>query len=436
MTFVLGLVADPPVDKYVYKPSPRANAIIEGNKVLEKYNCQGCHILKMEQWSLSFPKEYFGEQVSEEDRAKIYPFLLQHVTPDKAAATSKTDRRGLQNATLSVMPRIEAADGRPSATDPDGEPLTDEDRFDPTKISVYFDLFEPAVIGGQSFLAGIKPMNAPMSMIGSRSPAHGGFLTRYLIPVVTKIDATASGTAKGGEAMGWLPPPLIGEGNKVQSQWLHEFLLEPYPIRPAVFLRMPKFNMTHDEATKLAAYFAAVDNAEYPYAFSQRRQLAHLESADARYRQEGEGETSRLDGALNIVTSNDYCVECHIVGNFVPGMGAPTQPSPRALAPDLTRVYNRLRPDYLREWIANPKTKLPYTAMPVNIPYDAGAEHLGGVKQELFHGTSIEQLDGLVDLLMNFDQYSKGQTDIAKRVPPPPPAAPAAGEGEGGEKKE
>jgi hypothetical protein len=213
----------------------------------------------------------------------------------------------------------------------------------------------------------------------------------------------------------------------VQSEWLHEFLLEPYPIRPAVFLRMPKFNMSRDEATKLSAYFAAVDNADYPYVFADRRQSSYLAHAESNYQSRlarNNEESTRFDDAMKIVTSNNYCVKCHIVGNYVPGMGTPTKPSPRAMAPDLTRVYRRFRPDYLREWIANPKTKLPYTAMPVNIPYDANAEYKGGVAQELYHGDSVEQLDALVDLLMNFDQYSKGKTDVAKDVKPPeqPPA--------------
>ena len=54
--------------------------------------------------------------------------------------------------------------------------------------------------------------------------------------------------------------PLIGEGAKVQTDWLHDFLLNPYPIRPAVFLRMPKFNMSSAEATALVDYFAAHKN--------------------------------------------------------------------------------------------------------------------------------------------------------------------------------
>ncbi len=38
MTFVLGLVADPPRDKYVYQPDDHQRALIEGRQVLEKYN--------------------------------------------------------------------------------------------------------------------------------------------------------------------------------------------------------------------------------------------------------------------------------------------------------------------------------------------------------------------------------------------------------------
>ncbi len=39
-----------------------------------------------------------------------------------------------------------------------------------------------------------------------------------------------------------LPPPLLREGNKVQTPWLTAFLKDPYAIRPAVQLRMPRFH--------------------------------------------------------------------------------------------------------------------------------------------------------------------------------------------------
>src|SRR5206468_12710911 len=79
-----------------------------------------------------------------------------------------------------------------------------------------------------------------------------------------------------------LPPPLVREGNKVQTPWLTSFLKDPYPIRPAVNLRMPRFHFawTQEETRDLANYFAARDGAEFPYQdISEREQdyLARLE---------------------------------------------------------------------------------------------------------------------------------------------------------------
>src|SRR4029077_20910890 len=71
----------------------------------------------------------------------------------------------------------------------------------------------------------------------------------------------------------------------------------------------------------------------------------------------------RLDDAMKVVVNGNFCVKCHIVADFTPAG------SNRAKAPNLADVYRRVRPEYARNWIANPKMILPYTAMPVNIPY-------------------------------------------------------------------
>ena len=89
-----------------------------------------------------------------------------------------------------------------------------------------------------------------------------------------------------------------------------------------------------------------------------------------------------------------------------------------AMAPDLSVIHQRLRPDYLKRWLANPKQILPYTPMPVNIKYTADAPNLGGVSQSLYHGTSLEQLQGLVDLLMNYPRYAKRRAPVAELVQP------------------
>ncbi|MCL6508659.1 MAG: hypothetical protein K6T59_16735 [Bryobacteraceae bacterium] len=92
-------------------------------------------------------------------------------------------------------------------------------------------------------------------------------------------------------------------------------------------------------------------------------------------------------------------------------------------------MYRRLRPEYVRDWIANPKMILPYTSMPVNIPF----EDPPPVLAQLYHGTNVEQVEALTDLLMNFDEYARASTRIADRVQPTTPEAPAStGAGSGG----
>jgi hypothetical protein len=102
-----------------------------------------------------------------------------------------------------------------------------------------------------------------------------------------------------------------------------------------------------------------------------------------------------LQGALKIVTNTNYCVKCHLVGDYAP------PGSVKALAPQLARVHERLRPGYVHDWIANPKRFLPYTGMPVNIPFDKP------VSQDLYKGTSEQQVNALTDLLMHFDTFAK-----------------------------
>ncbi len=103
-------------------------------------------------------------------------------------------------------------------------------------------------------------------------------------------------------------------------------------------------------------------------------------------------------------------MKCHLVGDFTP------QGSVRALAPQLDRVNERLRPDYVHRWVGNPKRILPYTGMPVNIPFDKP------IAQSLFTGTSEEQLDGVVDLLMNWDRFTKERFTVKSLIKPAGPA--------------
>ncbi len=106
-------------------------------------------------------------------------------------------------------------------------------------------------------------------------------------------------------------------------------------------------------------------------------------------------------------------MKCHLVGEFNP------PGSERAKGPQLEQVHDRLRPDYVHRWVGNPKRILPYTGMPVNIPYDKG------VAQSLFPGDSSQQLDGVVDLLMNWDRFTMERFSIKPWIKPAAGAAAA-----------
>jgi cytochrome c2 len=430
MTFVLGLVAEPPPAKYVYKPSPRREAELAGQRVIDKYNCAGCHAMKMQEWAVTYQPGKMQAASTEGE----YDYLVPHFTPQQIAESKKTDRRGLGHATIH------------------GLPLPKEDEEEPT---VYFKLWSNELIDGQTWLSGgadveiDERLNPPGKSV--RRPQQGGVFANYAHPVVLAAEKKANPSVKATDVWGFVPPPLVGQGRKTQPQWFHDFLLEPFPIRPSVVLRMPKFHLTSNEARLIVNHFAARDNAEYPYEYDPRSDQAYLATRDSAYRENKTaaqkaapapgaappaggapagaapgapgaaplpsvppGKGGRLEDALALVTDNQFCVKCHRIGDYTPPGALSAQ------APNLANIHNRLRPEYLRNWIANPVRILPYTGMPVNFPKTQS------VGQHKFKGTSAEQVEAIVDLLMNYDDYMKSQKSLASMVQvAPAPGAPA-----------
>ncbi len=409
MTFVLGLVAEPPAPQFVHTPSPREQARLDGLVVAEQYNCGGCHALEMDRWDVRYKPGSLGETAEMAD----YPFLAGHFTPQQVEKSLQLDRQGLRSATLVGMPILDPETGRSQYVDEDGVPVEadDEEAVLHRPIMPWRDLLidgEPRLVGGQNLIVPEEAIQA-----GRHYPARGGDLAKLLFPVVIADEMEINPNVKPDDAWGWLPPPLVGEGKKVQSPWLHRFLLNPHTIRPSAVLRMPRFNFQSSEAAKLVDYFAAVDGADYPYGYDPRLDESTLAEKERSY-------PGHLVGAMRIVTNNNYCVKCHLVGSYSP------PGNPKALAPQLERVHERLRPDYVHDWIANPKRFLPYTGMPVNIPFDAP------VSQELYRGSSEQQVDALTDLLMHFDAFAKRslplEAYLGPLAAPQQPTAPAGGQ--------
>jgi hypothetical protein len=105
----------------------------------------------------------------------------------------------------------------------------------------------------------------PREAIAGMTEGHGGVFAESLAKYLQGRDPQVYGGAQNTKySYAAAPPALIREGEKVQPDWLYQFLLNPMQIRPLAVLRMPKFNMSDDEAMALVNYFTAVDRRTNP----------------------------------------------------------------------------------------------------------------------------------------------------------------------------
>jgi cytochrome c2 len=139
------------------------------------------------------------------------------------------------------------------------------------------------------------------------------------------------------------PPNLNTEGFKTQPLWLHPFLKDPgsVTLRPWLTTRMPTFHFTEQQAATIERYFSALDKVDYPFINT-----------------EVETDSERLKVGAELFTKLQ-CASCHPTGNTLPPGKAPED-----LAPNLQLAHERLRPDWVLQWLADPQKIFPGTRMP------------------------------------------------------------------------
>ncbi|WP_437223198.1 c-type cytochrome [Planctomicrobium sp. SH661] len=394
-TFVLGLVADPPSPQYMYMPDGAAGAKIEGERLIEKYNCAGCHMLEIPVWEFGIEPDDLVAPPLAEGEQRLFDLFKKMKPPEN----------GLTGHKLASGEPIMRATGYPQQfPDPEDDP---EDQL------YSFVLWDAVNIGDDKTLMPGQPIPVVASQIQSQGHGRGGDLAKWLIP---RLPGKERGVKDINEAWQAAPPPLYKEGDKVQTPWLYQFLKNPEQLRFTTVLRMPKFNMSDEEAQALANYFAAVDGAAYPYQLIPERQPEYQREAQAEYLKEfPHSEPKNYLDASWLVLNGPLCRKCHSVGGNIV---TETDPSQVKRGPNLQRVERRLRPDYAKIWIHNPKWILPYTSMPQNFP-PGGKSAMA----ELFDGENSRQEAATVDALFNY-------THLIETVGPTtynPPETPAEG---------
>jgi mono/diheme cytochrome c family protein len=152
-------------------------------------------------------------------------------------------------------------------------------------------------------------------------------------------------------------PSLLGEGAHVQPQWLMAFLRDPEanavraPLHPEwvwgelvppqkMAVRMPSYDLSNDDATAIVRALAIEDGGDFPYADVRVPTLSSNEILSALVHVNGDADNG---GA---------CFTCHYLG-ALPVDRAKTNLD--LLAPDLGKVWRRLRPWFVADLLAKPK---------------------------------------------------------------------------------
>jgi cbb3-type cytochrome oxidase cytochrome c subunit len=448
MTFVLGLTGEKIPAKYLPQYKPATLALARGERLLNRYNCAGCHTLEMPRYTIepgtrtteALPDLATNVQVSYGNRAndylEFYPGLKYDASLTEFKLAEDVKPGEADPKTTLVLPR-----GEPTAPIVfEGMPINlskEEDESGKTVVRLTVQLWKPATVRGYQFNVGDNVTIDP-GKVESTPPAGGRFAFLY-----STAESERTGT-QIGTYWNRLPPPLLREGLKVQTPWLTSFLKDPYAIRPAANLRMPRFHYgatteaifvaagakppteteldarrrkvqadIQTETRDLANFFAARDGAEFPYQDIPERErgyLAEREQAHADY----------LGGGWAIMTKG-LCIQCHAIGQFKPTGGADV-----VNGPDLRQVAGRFRPAYLLEWIAQPSRLLPFTAMPQNLsPHPAAGATATNVPKS-FDGKPFDQVRAVRDTLLNYVTAVEQQLAVVKPADTPPPKPPGA----------
>ncbi|PIQ87041.1 MAG: hypothetical protein COV74_02540 [Candidatus Omnitrophica bacterium CG11_big_fil_rev_8_21_14_0_20_45_26] len=196
-----------------------------------------------------------------------------------------------------------------------------------------------------TFLLSLRTEDIPLEMqrqlnLDEQAIEAGRFLVnKYNCQGCHTLDGVEGRVRSLFEDLGNAPPVLDGEGAKVQEDWLFEFLHAPSTIRPWLKYHMPGFGLSEDELNALIQYFALLEHQKVSFA------------------------PSDISTDQDILTAGRQlfmqfkCIQCHQSAES-PGLTA------SFLAPDLVISKDRLKPQWVVEWLKEPQRLQEGTMMP------------------------------------------------------------------------
>lgn len=148
---------------------------------------------------------------------------------------------------------------------------------------------------------------------------------------------------KGYTDLPKIGPQLTSISYKTTPTWVYRWIKNPKEYNPHT--RMPDFKLSDEEAAAVTAYLFDVS----------RRSDFRFASARGAY---AGGNAQRGKETFEAVG----CQACHVVGGMT--KVRETRGTSYDIAPELTRVGSKVNPDWLYDWVRNPRHFNPTTKMP------------------------------------------------------------------------
>ena len=149
---------------------------------------------------------------------------------------------------------------------------------------------------------------------------------------------------------------------------------------------MPTFGFNDEELNALTAYFSAIDDAPYP--FDEKFTVAH------------EYPEELVEAGRVLAQGQLQCFRCHVQGGVNPS-GTPDN-----WAPDMAMAAERLRYEWLQDWIINPQAIFPGTKMPQYYTWDLDDPSFFTAPDgsPVLEGNTRRQIEALAAYIMSLGQ--------------------------------
>ncbi|HEY2171457.1 MAG TPA: c-type cytochrome, partial [Candidatus Angelobacter sp.] len=135
-------------------------------------------------------------------------------------------------------------------------------------------------------------------------------------------------------------PPLSHIADKTTREWIYAWLKDPQAY--AVSAKMPNFKLSDSDARDIASFLIANSTPRQSDTASVPTFAKITSDATAGASLYGES----------------FCASCHAVQNAAGNLAGGD------VGPELTRIGSKVKPEWLRAWLLNPRDYDPQTAMP------------------------------------------------------------------------